>query len=90
MRNIDVRGWELHLRDPENSGNQIKYLSHGDSFIQACQAEDLVIVEAMVERTQVDLEVMDGWGMTPLHWAAQEGDINEFILIFQRYNKFTH
>jgi len=41
VRNIDARGWELHLRDPENSGIQTKYLSHGGSFIQAWKAGEL-------------------------------------------------
>ena len=51
VRSIDVRGWELHLRDPKSRGNQTKYLSHGGSFIQACNAGELGIAEATVERT---------------------------------------
>ena len=37
VRNIDARGWELHTRDPESSGNQTKYLSHGGRFHQTCK-----------------------------------------------------
>ena len=56
VRNIDEPGWELHLKDPESDGNETKYLSHGDSFGQVCEAGELEIMKAMVERTQVDLE----------------------------------
>ena len=48
VRNIDARGWELHLTDSKSSGNQTKYLSHSGSFIQACQAGEMDIVKAMV------------------------------------------
>ena len=53
-RNTDVRGWELRLRDTESKAIEPKYLSHRGSFIRACQAGQLEIVKAMVERTQVD------------------------------------
>ena len=56
---MDARGWELHLREPKSSGNQTKYLPHSGSFLQACQAGELDTVNAMVERTQVDLEARD-------------------------------
>ena len=56
VRNIDARGWELHLRDPKSSGNQTKYVSHGGSFVPACKAGELDIVKAIVERTQVGME----------------------------------
>ena len=32
LRTIDVRGWELHLRDPESSGNQTECLSQLVAF----------------------------------------------------------
>ena len=70
-RNIDERGWELHLRYPFSSGKQTKYLSHGDSFLRACKAGELDIMKAMVERTQVDLEETDQLRRTPLHYAIQ-------------------
>ena len=44
VRNIDARGWELQLRDPESSGNQTKYVSYGGSFLKACKARELDIV----------------------------------------------
>jgi len=66
VRNIDALGWELHLRDPESSGNQTEYLYHGDSFLQVCKEGELDIVKAMVERTQVELEARDEDGATPL------------------------
>jgi len=69
----DARGWELHLRDPESAGNQTKYFSHGGSFCQACEAEELEIVKSTVERTQVGLAARGEYNMTPLHMAAQEG-----------------
>ena len=34
VRNIDARGWELHLRGPESSGNQTEYFSHGDNLFK--------------------------------------------------------
>jgi len=76
VRNIDARGWELLLSDPKSSGNQSKDLSHGDSFVQACQAGEFEIVKAMVERTQVDMEARDRDRMTPLHWAARYGHLS--------------
>jgi len=75
VRNIDARGWELHLRDPKSSGNQTKYLSHGGSFIQACEAGEMDIVNAMVDRTQVDLEARSDHRRTPPHLAALYGHL---------------
>jgi len=51
LRSIDARGWELHLRYPKGSGYQTEYLSHGGSFVQACQAGELDIEKVIVERT---------------------------------------
>ena len=73
--NIDARGCELHLRDPYSRGNKTEYFSDRDSFIQACQAGELDIVKAMVERTQVDLEARSSSGMTLLHWAARNSHL---------------
>ena len=75
VRNIDARGWELHLRDPLSRDNQTKYLAHGGSFHQACRAGELDIVKAIVERTQVDMEATGEWNRTPLHWAALKGHL---------------
>jgi len=75
LRNIDARGWELHLRDPLSRSNQIKYLSHGGSFLQSCLAGELDIVKAMVERTQVGLEASSENNLTPLHYAADNGNL---------------
>jgi len=75
VRNIDARGWKLHLRDPESSGNQTKYSSYGGSFNQVCTTGELDIVKAMVERTQVDLEARSRFGRTPLLMAAQRNNI---------------
>ena len=47
VRNIDARGWELHLRDPESGGNQSKYLSHGRSFFEVCEAGELYFVKRL-------------------------------------------
>jgi len=66
-------GLELHLRDPESSGNQTVDLSHGDSFLQVCKEGELGIVKAVVERTKVELEARGEYGRTPLHSAALEG-----------------
>jgi len=55
-RNIDARGWELHLRDSLSRDNQTKYLAHGGSCIEVGKAEEMEIARAMVERTQVELE----------------------------------
>jgi len=59
VRNIDVRGWELHLRDPWSSGNETKYLSHGGNVFQARRAGEPDIVKAMVERTQMNFGARD-------------------------------
>ena len=75
VRNIDARGWELHLRDPESSCNQSEYLSHDGSSIEACRAGELDIVKAMVERMQVDVEARGRFGRTPLYFAAHEGNL---------------
>jgi len=39
VRNIDARGWELHLTDPESDGTETEYLSHGDSFFKSAGRE---------------------------------------------------
>jgi len=70
VRHIDVRGWELRLRDPESKVTEPKNLSHFGSLFQVCQAGEVDIVKAMVERTQVDTEAR-GDEMTPLHAAAE-------------------
>ena len=75
VRSIDVRGWELHLRDPRSKATQYSYLSHNHSLIQVCVDGDLLIVKAMVERTQVDLESRAGDGRTALHEAAVHGHL---------------
>ena len=75
VRNIDARGWELHLRDLKSSGNQAEYVSHGGSFVQACKAGELDIVKAIVERTQVDMKARGFGDRTPLHWAAYNGHL---------------
>jgi len=67
-----MRGGELHLIYPKRSGKQTKYLSH---VIQACQAGELDIVTAMVERTQVDLDARGAYDWTALHLAAINGDL---------------
>jgi len=73
VRNIDARDWELHLRYPESTGNETEYFCYGDGFIQACKAEELDIVKAVVERTRMDLEAKDARDLTPLQWAARKG-----------------
>jgi len=75
VKNIDARGCELYLRDPESGGNQTEYLSRSEIFIQACKAGELDIVKAVVERTQVDIEARNEYGNTPLFWAAGNGHI---------------
>ena len=65
VRNIDARSWELHFRDPESSGNQTEYFSHGGCFLQVCEAGDKDIVNAMVERTQVNWR--RGMSMVTIH-----------------------
>ena len=78
VRSIDARGWELHLIDPRSSGTQTKYLSHNDSFIHVSEHGELNVVNAMVERMQVDLEVRveeDEEGKTPLLRAAENGHL---------------
>ena len=75
MRNIDARGWELHLRHPNNGDSQNKRLSHDRSFIRACQAGELELVKAVVERSQVGLEARGAYSETPLHLAAENGRI---------------
>ena len=55
VRNIDVRGWKLHLRELLRRGNQTKYLPQNGSLCQAGTDEEMDIVKAMVERTQMSL-----------------------------------
>ena len=75
VRNIDARGWELHLRDPKSSGNQTKNLSYDGSVFQVCEAGELDVVKAMVERTQVDMDAGGWMDTTPLHAAAERGHL---------------
>ena len=75
MRNIDTRGWKLHLTDPESAGTETEYLSHGDSVFEVCQTGELDIVKAVVERTQVELEARCKYSRTPLHFAADKGHL---------------
>ena len=75
VRNIDARGWELHLKDPlsEDSKSEERNpsnMSHTRSFMETCKSGDLDIVKAMVERTQVDLEAKVHFVWTPLLRAA--------------------
>ena len=66
------------MRDPKSGGNETKYLSHDGSFIEACQNEELYIVNAMVERTQVNSDVSSGYiyfDRTPLHEATDNGHL---------------
>ena len=79
VRNIDVRGWKLHLRHPGSEYVETDYLSHNNSFGIVCGDGELDIVKAMVERAEVDLEVRDNededsWA--PLHSAAHHGHIH--------------
>ena len=54
--------------------------SHNESFIYICNEGELDIAKAMVERTQVDLEVTwGGDGRTPKHIATG----NDHIAIVQ-------
>ena len=65
LGNIDARGWELHLRYPGDKAIEPIYIFHGVSFLQVCEAGDMGIVKAMVERTHVDLEARDNEDGTP-------------------------
>ena len=84
VRNIDSRGWELHLRDPESGGNHTKYLSHGGSFINECKAGEPEIVKAMVERTQVELDARNEFDMTPLLYAAIKGYLRMVLCLCEQ------
>ena len=77
VREIDVpRDWKLHLFLKDHYGkDKHKPLTHKESFTQVCKGGGLDIVKAMVERTQVELEASDGSGMTPLHYAADNGHL---------------
>ena len=59
-KGINARGWELHLKVLDYR------ISHNASFAKVCREGDLDIVQAMVERTQVDLERKDAMGWSPL------------------------
>ena len=63
FKGIDARNWRLRLGK----------LGHNHSFLHVCQDGDLDLVRAMGERTQVDLELRDIRGRTPLQWAAHNG-----------------
>jgi len=43
VRNIDARGWELHLKDPLSGSNQTEYLSHSGSILEACEDGELTL-----------------------------------------------
>ena len=62
VRNIDVRGWTLHLTDPTSESAKPKHLPHDESFCEVCEEGHVDIVRAMVERTQVELEAKDAIG----------------------------
>jgi len=52
----------------------VREKNHNESFIYICNEGELDIAKAMMERTQVDLEVTWGVdGKTPLHTAAEKG-----------------
>ena len=63
------------MRYPLSRGNQIKYMSHNESFVKVRKEGELDILKAMVERTQVDLESRAGDGRTALHEAAVHGHL---------------
>jgi len=75
VRNIDARGWELHLRYPSSADTKPIYMPHTRSLFQVCKDGDVGIMKAMVERTQVDLEARDEDDSTPLHWAVIKGHL---------------
>ena len=46
--------------------------SHEDSFVEVCEGGDLDIVEAVVDRTKVDIGVSRGYiDRTPLHFCMR-------------------
>ena len=76
VRNIDVRDWKLHLREPVAEGIQYKFIFHDGTFVQVCKDGDMDIVRAMVERTLVDMEGRSTNDETPLHLAAFKGHLS--------------
>ena len=76
VRKIDApRDWELHLEGPKGPDGKTTILAHWQSFAKVSEMGDLKLVKAMVETTQVDLEMMDSDGRTPLHCAAFQGHL---------------
>ena len=74
-----MRDWELHLKGPmdDHDDDKPKSLTHSESFNKVCADGDLDIVKAVVEKTQVDLEVEyeydENQPPLPLHNAAENG-----------------
>ena len=77
MRNIDARGWELHLRETDEYSRRSKYLSHMQSFKDASEVGELDIVKAIV-KAMVEITGFGGEGwdcISPPHDAARNGHL---------------
>ena len=76
-RKIDVRDWELQFLIAKNhyGKGKHKYMTHKESFCDVCKEGHLDIVKAMQERTLMDLGSRDQRGLTPMHYAAENGHL---------------
>jgi len=76
-RKIDVRDWELQFLIAKNhyGKGKHKYMTHKESFCDVCKEGLLDIVKAMQERTLMDLRSRDQRGLTPMHYAAENGHL---------------
>jgi len=70
-KGIDARGWQLLATPEVYSKFPTEHLSNKTCFHVLCKDGDLDLVQAVLERTTVDINADDGCGNTPLHWAAR-------------------
>ena len=69
-KGINARGWELRLKGPKGPNGKSTIVTHNDSFAQVCGTGDLDVVRAMVERSEVDINLADQFSRNPLHRAT--------------------
>jgi ankyrin repeat protein len=75
FKGIDARDWVLRFQPDRYSKYPTEHLDADNSFHVVCKDGDLDFVKAIVERTHININVDDGSGNTPLHWAARYGHL---------------
>ena len=83
-RGINARDWKLELSDlvPERR-------NHQESFLKVCEDKRLDVVNAIFERTKIDVNYTGAWrGLTALHYVCRES-IDDFDSITKKVDGQT-